>query len=108
MISQSEIHDVSQKIITELNPEKIILFGSYASGIPTSESDLDLLVIVKESDLPRRKRAVKIRRDILDSHNFSKDILVYTQNEFDEWKNIKFSFINQVISTGKTIYDRHS
>jgi hypothetical protein len=36
-----------QKIVEELNPEKIVLFGSYAYGIPNPHSDVDLLVIMK-------------------------------------------------------------
>src|SRR5690242_6590378 len=42
-----------QKLVQELNPEKIVLFGSYAYGNPNPDSDVDLLVIMKTKASPR-------------------------------------------------------
>ena len=56
MIIQKQIEEIVKRIVDNYKPEKIILFGSYAYGIPTKDSDLDLL-IVKNSSLPRHKRA---------------------------------------------------
>lgn len=53
MIGTDKISEIVNKIATGYNPDKIILFGSYASGNPSDDSDLDLFVI-KDSDLPRR------------------------------------------------------
>ena len=51
MISETTIHEVVQRLVNEFNPEQVILFGSYAWGTPSEEdSDLDLLVIVPQSD----------------------------------------------------------
>ena len=46
MISQEKIKEVIDRIVKNINPEKIILFGSYASGNPGEDSDLDILVII--------------------------------------------------------------
>jgi len=49
MITNNQIEAVTQKIIAEYTPEKIILFGSNAQGTPTDDSDLDLLIIKDNS-----------------------------------------------------------
>jgi len=57
LISPETISFVVRAGVENFYPLKIILFGSYASGHPTPDSDLDLLVIMEtESDLPRHKR----------------------------------------------------
>ncbi|RLC44808.1 MAG: nucleotidyltransferase domain-containing protein, partial [Candidatus Cloacimonadota bacterium] len=61
MITQKQIEKIVKRIIKHYRPDKIILFGSYAYGNPTEHSDLDLL-IVKNSNLPRYKRAREIRK----------------------------------------------
>ena len=73
---------VVEKIKTRYQPQKIILFGSYAWGNPTKDSDLDLL-IVKETTEKHRKRSLSIRK-ILSEENglIGMDILVYTPEEF--------------------------
>ena len=55
MISQEKINEAINRIVKNINPEKIILFGSYASGNPSEDSDLDILII-KEMRMPRYKK----------------------------------------------------
>jgi len=79
------------------------LFGSYAYGEPTEDSDVDLLVIVSQSDEPRYRRArhaYKVLRGI----GIAKDILVMTRAEVDRKANVPSSLINQVLSQGKVLY----
>jgi predicted nucleotidyltransferase len=63
MISISEIQAFSQWIAETFQPERIILFGSYASGQPTEDSDVDLLVILPFEELPVQK-AIAIRQQL--------------------------------------------
>jgi predicted nucleotidyltransferase len=94
---------ITQKLVIALNPEQIILFGSYAYGEPTEDSDVDLLVIVSQSDEPRYRRArhaYKVLRGI----GIAKDILVMTRAEVDRKANVPSSLINQVLSQGKVLY----
>ena len=58
MIGTDKISEIVNKIASGYQPDKIILFGSYASGTPNEDSDLDLFVI-KDTDLPRPQRAVQ-------------------------------------------------
>ena len=49
------IAEATRRLIAEFQPQQLWLFGSYAWGVPTDESDLDLLVVV--AGLPRGRRA---------------------------------------------------
>jgi len=104
MIGSKKIADIVAKIVSGYNPDKIILFGSYATGKPTEDSDLDLLVI-KASELPRPQRTVQVRK-MLYGEMIPIDLIVYTPQEVAESRKNKFSFVNEVLNTGKTIYER--
>ncbi len=104
MTIQNQIDKIIQLIIANYKPEKIILFGSYAYGKPTEDSDLDLL-IVKDSDLPRYKRAREIRKLLWGITDVPKDIMVYTQAEIDEWQGVKEAFVTQIVKNGRVLYE---
>ncbi len=105
MIRANVINELVQAIVQVADPAKIILFGSNAKGDATDESDVDLF-IVKESALPRHQRARQIRRAIRGRFPFPKDIVVYTPAEMNEWSDVPQSFTFQVLSTGKTVYEK--
>lgn len=98
------ITKIAKKIETQYQPQKIILFGSYAWGNPLDDSDLDLLV-VKETDERPRKRSLSVRR-ILDEENglIGMDILVYTPEELSRRMEIGDSFLSRILSEGKVLY----
>ncbi len=104
MITQEQIHYVAKVIADNYHPEKIILFGSYAEGTPNKESDLDIAVI-KETNIPQHHRPREIRK-FLRGFLIPMDIVVYTQAEIEEWKDVKQAFITQILQTGKVIYEK--
>jgi predicted nucleotidyltransferase len=104
MIAEEKISEVVNKIAAGYNPDRIILFGSYAAGCPNENSDLDLLVI-KDSDLPRPERSVQVRK-LLFGSMIPIDLIVYTPKELEESKKSQYSFINEVLNSGKTMYER--
>ncbi|SHJ42757.1 Nucleotidyltransferase domain-containing protein [Tangfeifania diversioriginum] len=104
MISQDKIEEIKQKIVNNFNPKQILLIGSYASGTQNNDSDLDLL-IVKDSDLPRQRRAFNIRKSLI-GNRIPMDILVYTPDEFESEKNEKYSFINSALKNSRLLYDQ--
>jgi uncharacterized protein len=104
MIEIAKIYDIVARIAAKFNPDKIILFGSYATGTPNNDSDIDLLVI-QDTDLPRHKRSFDIQKMLIGSM-IPMDILVYTNNEFEKEKNEKYSFLNSAIKTSKILYER--
>ena len=101
-----QIDTIVKTIINILSPEKIILFGSYAYGTPSNDSDVDILVIVQEHNQPRYKRAREIRKHLWGKVQIPKDILVYTVDEIKEWENVKAAFITSILEKGKTLYER--
>lgn len=104
MLAQKQIKEVVNRIVNKYKPERVILFGSYAYGNPTGDSDLDLLV-VKSSNLPRHKRAREIRKHLWGITEVPKDIIVYTQKEIDEWKGVEEAFITNIVKRGKILYE---
>ena len=100
---QAELKEITHRLVEELKPEKIILFGSYAWGTPNEDSDLDLLVIISQSDESPTRRATKAYR-CLRGLPMPKDILVYTREEVEKSRKVHASLISQVLEEGKVIY----
>lgn len=104
MVEIDKINDIAKRIAEFYNPDKIILFGSYAYGNPNENSDLDFLII-KDSDIPRPERASEIRK-MLYGTMIPMDVLVYTNKEILDSMGSKYNFIYQAIKNGKTLYER--
>ncbi len=85
--------------------ERIVLFGSHATGHSQWDSDLDLLV-VWQTDLSPLERALEMRR-LLKGINCPLDIVVYTPAELDYWKEAPSSFASQILAEGTTLYERN-
>jgi len=93
-----------QRIVEELHPEKIVLFGSYAYGNPTPDSDVDLLVIM-ETDLSSSQRYVAVSR-LLNPRPFPVDILVKRPDELKSALEKGDFFLCEIIAHGIVLYDR--
>ena len=106
-VDEEFLKEVVRRIVSAVDPERIILFGSHAYGKPKRESDLDLLVVVKESSLPRYKRSVPIYK-ALAGILVPKDIVVYTEKEIEEWSNVPLAFITTITRKGKVIYEKQN
>ena len=106
MIEKDKISEIVNKIAFGYNPDKIILFGSYASGNQNEDSDLDLFVI-KDSDLPRPQKTVQVRKMLYGSM-VPIDLIIYTPKEIEDSKENKQGFVFEVLHTGKTLYERAS
>ena len=103
-LNDEVLEEMVDRLVKELDPLKIILFGSYSSGEPTEDSDVDILII-KESNLPRYKRSVPAYK-ALSGLIIPKDILVYTPEEVEEWSEVPQSFVSGVIDKGTVIYEK--
>ena len=102
LITKDQIDQVVATIVQNVHPEKIILFGSYASGNPGEDSDLDLLV-VKDMPQKRIQRGREIRK-YLRGIGIPIDLLVYTPQEIEEWRDTRAAFITQIIDQGRVLY----
>jgi len=100
----AQIAQLTSKIVAAERPEKVILFGSYASGTATENSDVDLLVISR-SDLPLREREVRLTRHLFGS-GVPYDLLMLTPEEVEERLHRNGPFIREILSSGRVLYQR--
>lgn len=97
-----QIAELTARIVEAERPEKIILFGSYASGTATESSDIDLLVISR-STLPRPEREVRLTRQLFGS-GVPYDLFVLTPEEMEDRLRRNGPFIREILSTGRVVY----
>jgi len=109
MVKRPNINELKKQIVSSLqplNPDKIILFGSYAYGTPTFESDIDICV-VKDNIDSKYSEAVKCRK-CLSFLDMDKDILV--ENEKFLFEHSSEKWINSVwydiVHDGEVLYEK--
>ena len=99
--------DLLDKIVDRLarglKPERIYLFGSHAYGKPGSDSDVDLFVVVSDSELPRHQREAQALGHLI-GLACPIDVLVYTRAEVDKWSDVGISLPHKVLTKGKLLY----
>ena len=107
MENQIILNKVRDKLIEAYNPLSIFLFGSYAWGIPTKESDIDLMIIVDESD---EKSYIRPRKGFkaLRGMKIAKDLIVYTRDEFNNRTSEITSLAHKIKLDGIKLYERGS
>ncbi len=91
------------RLVREFHPEQIILFGSHAWGNPTDDSDVDLFVVVSESDESPYRRAVRAHR-CLEGLGLRKDVLVRTRAEADRYREVVASLEHKVFTQGRILH----
>ena len=95
-----------QRIAQALRPDKIILFGSYANGTPTPDSDVDLLVVMNTT-ASSKERSWAVSR-LLMPRPFPVDILVRTPKEIKQAFDKRDFFIEEIMTQGKVLYERRA
>lgn len=104
MLTQKVQSEIVTRIVDAIHPIKIILFGSYAYGNPTADSDVDL-VVVTETSLPKRKTSVAIW-NLLGNIPLPKDIIVASNSEFEFYSQEAGSVLRTANEKGVVIYAR--
>ena len=94
---------IREKIYSEINPKQVILFGSYAYGTATKDSDIDLMIVEQKIIGSKVKEAVRIKR-ILNEVDMSKDILVVSEEEFEFYKTEAGSVIRDAYERGEVLW----
>ncbi|MCK6485064.1 MAG: nucleotidyltransferase domain-containing protein [Phycisphaerae bacterium] len=100
--SMRAIRAFARRIVREFRPQRIILFGSYAYGKPTGDSDVDLLVVMKCSVHPV-DQSIEIRRRI--SAPFPLDLLVFEPKELNQQLRRGNYFLDEIVKKGITLHD---
>ena len=102
-LAETLLQTATQRLVAEFQPEQIWLFGSHAWGTPTEDSDVDLMVVVAESDetsVRRSQRALHCLRGL----QMPKDVLVPTRDQVDRYKHLRASLFHQVLTRGRKLY----
>ncbi len=105
-ITDEKIHQAAQKIADAVHPEKIILFGSYAYGKPTDDSDVDFFVVMESKD--RIHKRMMDLSEILHPHPFPMDIITRTPAELKKRLEMGDCFFKEIVSRGKVLYERRT
>jgi uncharacterized protein len=101
-VLQSEIERITAQLVEKYRPEKIILFGSAARGDSTLDSDLDFLIIKKDTPYRGRDRMIEVSRLI--DRNLPADFLVYRPEELEKRLAMGDPFVELVVAEGKVLY----
>jgi predicted nucleotidyltransferase len=103
-VTRKQIDTVVQKIVQAFHPKKVILFGSYAYGKPTVDSDVDLLIIAESTERPAQ-RAIHVVKQLLDVP-FPMDVLVRTPQEVRQRLQINDCFMREIVEQGQVLYEQ--
>jgi len=106
MISLERVKEMAQQIVDQFAPSRIYLFGSYAYGQPTADSDVDLLVVMASSDpnKPAFQMAAKIRHML--PRDISIDIVVRDPKDFEARVQGFDGFMSTIAQQGLLLYSR--
>ena len=99
------LREIAAKLASEFDPEEIVLFGSHAWGEPSEDSDLDVLVIVRDSQerpAQRARRAYRCLRGV----KVPLDVLVRTRGEVERHRSVRASLVSRALEDGIVLYGR--
>lgn len=102
MLENKPIDEIIKRIISTVQPDKIILFGSHARGSEKPDSDVDLVVVVS-GDIHRRRTAQKIYMNLI-GVGCSVDIIVLKPEDLERYKNSVGVIIPEILREGKDLY----
>lgn len=102
------LKSMTDDIVDELHPERVILFGSHARGSAHEKSDVDLLVVVPNSQetIQQRRRIEGRLYKRLAYYPVTKDVLVFTLDEIQRWRNVTGHVIESSMREGRQLYVR--
>jgi len=105
-VNMEKIRDAARRIADRFHPDRIILFGSFATGTPGPDSDADILVVMEHGGT-RREKAMEIRESI-SAINMPKDVFVNSPGELEKYRDIPGTISSIACRTGVTLYDKQA
>ncbi len=100
---EREINQIKERFIDELSPVKIYLFGSFARGTATEDSDFDFYIIVNDDTQNLVDLTAEAYKSIRSVRSRAIDIIIGTESRFESRKN-KAGLENEVLNTGVLLY----
>lgn len=102
MVDTASIERFSKQIARQFNPERIVLFGSYAVGKPSVDSDVDILVVMPHTG-KSWETAAAIRSRI--HAGFPLDLIVRTRQQIEERLALGDPFVQEITERGRVLYE---
>jgi len=103
MVTAEILEEVKRRLVGVYDPLAIYVFGSYAWGHPTEDSDLDLLIVVERSDEKTYRRPSPGQRALF-GLGIAKDLIVYTKDEFERSARDVTTLCHKVEKDGELLY----
>ena len=103
-LSTELLNEITSRLKDALHPLRIYLFGSHAAGSADPDSDLDLLIVVPDTNQSRHDLALKGRANLRDCV-VPMDLIVCTRSDIEKWQNVKCTLIYTVMRKGKLLYE---
>lgn len=102
-VKELNLDEITKRLIDLYQPMEIFLYGSHAWGAPSKDSDIDLCIVLKDSD---KSQADRIRDGLraLEGIRIPIDLLVLTENEIEDRKEHPSTLIFKIIHQGKKLY----
>jgi predicted nucleotidyltransferase len=97
------LEQIVEVLKSEFQPSRLFLFGSRSQGTHKNDSDYDFVVVVPGAAGSRYDNLSKARTLVREKVGVSADVFVYSQDEFDDWKDEFSSIPETALNTGKEI-----
>lgn len=102
MVSKRHIRNYAKRIGRKFHPQQVILFGSYAIGLATEDSDVDLLVIMDHDKSRNIEQAIEIQ--LATDAAFPMDLIVRRPDEVNQRLAMNDAFLKGLINDGEVLY----
>ena len=103
-LSPEHLRDVTERIVDQFHPRRVVLFGSHARGGAGRDSDLDLFVEM-ETDARPPERAARVAA-LFGLRRWSLDVVVYTPQEVERLRGVRGTLLSQIEADGQVLYER--
>lgn len=107
VVTEALLTDITRRIVQACDPERVILFGSYAYGTPTTDSDIDLFIVMNPSDAyeTNHQRIMNARAAAM-IRQLPMDIIVRTAQEVEARLALGDFFIKEIMDRGRVLFQR--
>ena len=102
-LTAETLEEIVRRLVEALDPVGIYLFGSHAEGSPHGDSDVDLLVVVEDSDVPNWELAHRGQMSLW-GMCIPTDIIVCRTSEMDKWSRVPCNLLHTVAERGRLVY----
>ncbi len=114
MLKKNKYIEQIKGILSKYNPYLILLFGSYAYGVPNEDSDIDIMVVTQHNFIPKNfEEKSKIYQEISRAirpvkRKIAVDLIVFTLPMYKKFIELNSSFAREIIENGKVIYESNN